>query len=148
MHRSIYTAHRPPPRPPFSRCMNSSLTENLAFLHYYTKYKKKIVAVTKWTSKTQILGFKKKMKAHITSILTFPNGSNIPLSISSVMLKCSEPTYSLIGPSVDFCGAGLEAGSALFFSACEGCTIIGTPKSFCPDSPMANGTDSTSANST
>ena len=27
-----------------------------------------------------------------------PKGSKMPLSISSVMLKCSDPTYSLMGP--------------------------------------------------
>ncbi len=27
-----------------------------------------------------------------------PNGSKMPLSMSSVMLKCSDPTYSLMGP--------------------------------------------------
>lgn len=34
------------------------------------------------------------------------------------MLKCSEPTYSLIGPELPFCRL-LAAAAALFFSACN-----------------------------
>lgn len=48
--------------------------------------------------------------------LTRPNGSKIPLNISSVMLKCSEPTYNLIGPVNPLCRL-LAAAAALFFSA-------------------------------
>ncbi len=50
--------------------------------------------------------------------LTFPKGSKIPRSISSVMLKCSEPTYRRIGPELPFCRL-LAAAAALFFSACN-----------------------------
>lgn len=50
-------------------------------------------------------------------MLTRPNGSNIPRNISSVMLKCSEPTYSLIGPAVPFCRLLAAAAAARFFSA-------------------------------
>lgn len=51
-------------------------------------------------------------------LLTFPKGSKIPRSISSVMLKCSEPTYRRIGPELPFCRL-LAAAAALFFSACN-----------------------------
>lgn len=67
----------------------------------------------------------------------FPKGSNIPLNISSVMLKCKDPTYNLIGPVIPF---GMRFGMEfpiLFFSAWVCCTIIGTPNSFWPDRPRA-----------
>lgn len=54
--------------------------------------------------------------------LTRPNGSNIPRSISSVMLKCNDPTYSLIGPALPFCRL-LAIAAALFFSAFKSYTI-------------------------
>lgn len=47
---------------------------------------------------------------------TRPNGSKMPLSMSSVMLKCNDPTYSLIGPELPFCKL-LANAAALFFSA-------------------------------
>lgn len=61
----------------------------------------------------------------------------MPRSMSSVMLKCNEPTYSLVGPLLVF---GAKLGKVLptrFFSACVCCTIIGTPSSFCPVKPKA-----------
>lgn len=73
----------------------------------------------------------------ILSIL--PKGSNIPLNISSVMLKCNDPTYNLMGPVIPF---GMRFGiefPILFFSAWVCWTIIGTPNSFCPDKPSAYG---------
>lgn len=61
---------------------------------------------------------KKYIRCLYNSSLTFPKGSKIPRSISSVMLKCSEPTYSRIGPELPFCRL-LAAAAALFFSACD-----------------------------
>ena len=71
----------------------------------------------------------------ILSIL--PNGSKILLNISSVILKCKEPTYNLIGPVMPL---GIMLGielPILFFSACVCWTMIGTPSNFCPDNPNA-----------
>lgn len=59
---------------------------------------------------------KKERKCMFLTTLTRPNGSKIPLNISSVMLKCSEPTYNLIGPVNPLCRL-LAAAAALFFSA-------------------------------
>lgn len=57
--------------------------------------------------------------------------------MSSVMLKWSEPTYSLIGPVWPF---GMRFGIELpirFFSAWVGWTTIGIPNNFWPDNPRA-----------
>ena len=66
-----------------------------------------------------------------------PKGSKIPFNISSVILKCNEPTYSLIGPAAAFWSWAVKVLAALFFSAKVGWTTIGTPKIFWPDSPRA-----------
>ncbi|KYN03825.1 hypothetical protein ALC62_05338 [Cyphomyrmex costatus] len=63
----------------------------------------------------------------------FPNGSKIPRSISSVILKCKDPTYNRIGP---VCPLGIRFGIELpmrFFSACV-CwlTVLTISSSFCP----------------
>lgn len=67
----------------------------------------------------------------------FPNGSKIPLNISSVILKCNEPTYSLVGPLLAFGAKFGKELPTLFFSACVCCTIIGTPSNFWPVNPRA-----------
>lgn len=71
----------------------------------------------------------------MTSIL--PNGSKIPRNMSSVILKCNEPTYKRIGPTWFFGGGAGGAFAMRFFSACVCCTLIGMPNNFCPDSPNA-----------
>lgn len=67
--------------------------------------------------------------------------------MSSVMLKCKDPTYRRIGPELPLCKL-LAMAARRFFSACEACTMIGTPSNLCPVSPMARGTDWISTNST
>ena len=79
--------------------------------------------------------------------LTLPNGSKIPFSMSSVMLKCKEPTYNLIGPVMVPLVTTPVGMEILFFSAWDAWTMIGTPSSFWSVRPMARGTDSVSLNS-
>ena len=69
-----------------------------------------------------------------------PKGSKILRSMSSVMLKCKEPTYNRmgpLGPLVNVLMAGMLLPAKRFFSACVGCTTIGTPQSFCPVKAIA-----------
>lgn len=77
---------------------------------------------THQTQKIVMNASTKQVKKTISDLwnlfLTFPKGSKIPRSISSVMLKCSEPTYRRIGPELPFCRL-LAAAAALFFSACN-----------------------------
>lgn len=49
-------------------------------------------------------------------LLTLPKGSKIPRSMSSVILKCREPTQRRIGPPLPFCRL-LAMAASRFFSA-------------------------------
>ncbi|KYM93198.1 hypothetical protein ALC53_00134 [Atta colombica] len=69
----------------------------------------------------------------------FPNGSKIPRSISSVILKCKDPTYNRMGP---VCPLGIRFGIELpirFFSACVRLAVSAISSSFClyPDLCLA-----------